>query len=129
MATNVRLVPFIILALLFGASATGAQSLGPDEAMGPDGTAAQTLALTPVQRSAIYSAVMQQHVRSSNRGITPAIGAPVPPSAALSDLPDQPALGTDGTPVLKYAMVQEDVVVVDPITMRVVDVIHPGARP
>jgi hypothetical protein len=72
---------------------------------------------------------MQQRVRSSNREIAAAIGAPVPPSAALSDLPDQPALGTDGTAVLKYAMVEEDVVVVDPIRMRVVDVIHPGAKP
>jgi hypothetical protein len=30
---------------------------------------------------------------------------------------------------LKYAMVESDVVVIDPIKTRIVDVIHGGARP
>jgi hypothetical protein len=30
---------------------------------------------------------------------------------------------------LKYAMVGDDVVVVDPVTMRVVDIIHGSTRP
>ena len=58
-----------------------------------------------------------------------AVGAIVPPSLALGNLPDAPTLGGDSDGVLKYATVEGDVVVVDPIGMRVVDVIHRGAGP
>jgi hypothetical protein len=46
----------------------------------------------------------------------------------LGDLPYVPVLGDDAD-VLKYATVERDVVVVDPIRMRVIDVIHSGAGP
>jgi len=129
MTMNLRLPSLIVCAVLFVGCGASAQTAGPDEAVGPNGAVTQKLALTVVQRNAIYNAVVQQRVRSSSRGMAAAIGAPVPPSVALRDLPDQAAVGTAGTGVLKYAMVEDDVVVVDPITMRVVDVIHQGARP
>jgi len=44
-------------------------------------------------------------------------------------LPNQAAADNFGTMVLKYAMVEDDVVVIDPITMRVVDIIHGNAGP
>jgi len=54
----------------------------------------------------------------------------------LHDLPDAPlgnpdqAVDDSNVRVLKYAMVADDVVVVDPIAMRVVDVIHRvGVKP
>lgn len=124
-----RLRALISFALLFGAGGACAQSASPDEAVGPNGAVTQRLALTPVQRSAIYNAVVQQRMRGSSRGIAATIGAPVPPSTVLRDLPDQAALGSGEAGLLKYAMVADDVVVVDPISMRVVDVIHRGARP
>jgi hypothetical protein len=40
-----------------------------------------------------------------------------------------PTLGNDPNNLLKYATVEGDLVVVDPIRMRVVEVIHPGAGP
>jgi hypothetical protein len=135
MSTNPRfpLLSLAALVLCIGAGSACAQSAGPDEAVGPNGIATQQLALTPVQRTAIYNSVMRQRVPSSSRGIIATIGAPVPPSATLLDLPDQnlpdqTAGGGEGS-FLKYAMVEDDVVVVDPIAMRVVDVIHPGAVP
>lgn len=130
MSTNPRFPLLFLVALILGVRVgrACAQSPGLDEAVGPNGVATQQLTLTPVQRSAIYNAVMRQRVSTSSRGIAAAIGAPVPPSAELLDLPDQ-AVAEENGGFLKYAMADGDVVVVDPIAMRVVDVIHPGAGP
>ena len=130
MSTNPRFSLLFLVALILAVGAGGAcaQSPGLDEAVGPDGIATEQPTLTPMQRSAIYNAVMQQRVATSGRGINAAIGAPVPPSVALRDLPDQAVDEEDGG-LLKYAMVDGNVVVVDPIAMRVVDVIRPGAGP
>lgn len=131
---SLLLVASVILSL--GTGQACAQSSTLDETAGPDGIA-QSLPLTPVQKSAIYNAVMQQRVHSSGTSIAAQIGAPVPPSAELYDLPDQATLGAapgaplgaeDGSP-LKYAMVEGQIVVVDPIRMRVVDVIGQGTGP
>jgi hypothetical protein len=51
------------------------------------------------------------------------------PSAALYDLPDQAALGAEAGGTLKYAMVEGNIVAVDRISMRVVDVIGQEAGP
>jgi hypothetical protein len=129
MTRNLRLTPLILSIFLVGAASAHAQSAGPDEALGPNGAvSAARLTLTPTQRSAIYNAVARQRVQGWGRAIVAAIGAPVPPSAALRDLPDQAAGIADGG-FLKYAMVENDVVLVDPIRMRVVDVIHGRLHP
>lgn len=130
MTTNRRLPPLFLAALIFAFGTTDlcAQSTGLDEAVNPDGVM-QSLQLTPMQRSAIYNAVVRQRPRSSSGGIVATIGAPVPPSAALRDLPDGVALGDAEDGLLKYAMVGDEVVVVDPIGMRVVDVIDQGTGP
>ena len=130
MTRNSHLALAFLAALLCGTAAgsAAAQSVGTDEVVGPGGTVTQNLALTAVQRRAIYDAVARQRVQGSERAIVAAIGAPVPPSAALRDLPDQAAGIADGG-FLKYAMVENDVVVVDSVTMRVVDVIHGRLHP
>jgi hypothetical protein len=128
MIPNLRFAAFIVFAFLSASTCVYAQSPGSDEAIGPTGAIEPRLALTPEQRSEIYNAVLQQPGRGSGRGIAAAIGAPVPPAAALQALPDQAALGSAALGFLKYAMVANDVVLVDPIRMRVVDVIHRGAR-
>ena len=129
MTRNQCLPSLILFAFVVGASGAWAQSAGPDEAAGPNGAVTQKLTLSAVQRRAIYNAVAQQRLRGSDRGIAAAIGAPVPPSVVLWNLPDQVAIDAAGANFLKYAMVEDDVVVVDPIRMRVVDVIHAGVRP
>lgn len=126
----IRILPAAVLALLcsvaFLSSVAGAsaQSLGPDEGVNSEGP---SLSLTPSQKSALYQAVLQQRGRRSTMRLDPTIGATVPRAVELSDLPDQ--AGLDDMFDLKYAMVEGDVVVVDPIRMRVVDVIHGSARP
>jgi len=129
MTPTLRFAATIFTLILFGAGGASAQTVGPDEAVEANGAVTQALALTPAQRTAIYNEVMQQRVRSSSRRIAAAIGASVPPWVRLNDLPGQAAVDDGGAGVLKYAMVGDDVVVVDPISMRVVDVIHRGALP
>jgi len=128
-----RILPAAVLALFLGVtllcSVTGAfaQTLGPDEGVSPEGAIVPSPSLTPSQKSALYQAVLQQRGRRSTSRLEPTIGAPVSRAAELSDLPDQ--AGIDDTFDLKYAMVEGDVVVVDPIRMRVVDIIHGSVRP
>jgi hypothetical protein len=125
--------PLAALALFLGTACAFAQTAGFEEAVSPHGVVARKLALTAAQRSAIYNAVRQQKVRASATAVPAAIGAAVPPTIMLSSLPDQAVAGqpwTDSwTDLLKYAMVEDDVVVVDPVAMRVIDVIHGSATP
>ena len=136
MTAKLRLAGFILLASLPGINIAAAQSFGPDEAVGPPGSVSQQMVLSPQQRRAIYEAVVRQGGQFAGPAIAAMVGAPVPPSLQLQDLPE-PAVGSvdqmaddPNARVLKYAMVADDVVVIDPIVMRVVDVIHrAGVKP
>jgi hypothetical protein len=85
---------------------------------------ATKLELTPAQRTAIFNAV-----RRSDKKITapaelkPSVGAEAPASMELHVLPDQALLEAPAAKAFKYTMVQNQVVLVDPTNMRVVDVI------
>ena len=117
----------LILAAAVLVGSTGgvlAQSIGPDEAVGLHGVAAQHLALSPTQRSAIYRAVVQQRVRPLASGVPAAVGASVPSSIVLRDLPEQVQIEGTEPGLLKYAEVEEGVVMIDPVGMRVIDVIR-----
>jgi hypothetical protein len=118
-----------LFGLFFGMAPALAQSAGPDEAVHPDGTVRQNLALTAGQRSAIYNIIIRERVKPHAEQIIVTVGAPVPPTIDLVDLPDQATANNPSTALLKYAMVHGDVVVVDPVAMRVVDVIRNGAKP
>jgi hypothetical protein len=129
MRNILRLSAAALLGLLFGVAPALAQSAGPDEAIQPDGTLRQNVALTAGQRSAIYNIVIRQRAKPHADQISVAVGAPVPPTIDLVDLPDQATADNPSAALLKYAMVHGDVVVVDPVAMRVVDVIRNGAKP
>jgi len=126
MKCRIWLTPLVFLAFFAASGAAFGQSVGPDEAADAHGALTPSPALTATQKSAIYNAVLQQRVRASTTAIQTNIGAPVPLSVTLSDLPGQDD-ANDPT-VLKYAMVEGDVVVVDPVRMRVVDIIRGGTR-
>ena len=119
----------VILAFSLGNGRLYAQSAGPDEAVGPDGNVNQHVALNAAQKSAIYNAVMREKVRVTTTAVPVAVGAPVSPTVQLSELPDLTAAENPWANFLKYAMVEDDVVVVDPLSMRVVDIIHGSAKP
>jgi len=118
----VRLPPFIALTVFLGTANAAAQSVGADEAITSHGAAIQTVGLTPAQKSAIYNAAVRQRVRASSMQIEATVGAPVSRAVPLAELPGQ--TGIADVMLLEYAMVADDVVVVDPVRMRVVDVIH-----
>jgi hypothetical protein len=118
-----------LLGLFFGIAPALAQSAAPDEAVQPDGTVRQNLPLTAGQRSAIYNIVIRQRAKPHADQIVVTVGAPVPPTIDLVDLPDQATANNPSAALFKYAMVHGDVVVVDPVAMRVVDVIGNGAKP
>ncbi len=127
MIGRIRLPAIITVAVFLGAGGALAQSIGPDEMITPDGAVSQNLALTTAQRNAIYNAATRARVRSSGTTVPVAIGATVPPSVDLRELPDQASAENPLAEHLKYTVVADDIVVVDPIRMRVVDIIH--ARP
>jgi hypothetical protein len=118
-----------LLGLFFGIAPALAQSAGAIETVQPNGSVTQTLALTAGQRSAIYNIVIRERVKPQADQIAVTVGAPVPPTIELVDLPDQATVNSPSAALLKYAMVHGDVVVVDPVAMRVVDVIRNGAKP
>jgi hypothetical protein len=129
MRNTLRFAAFALSGLILGMAPALAQSAGADEAVQPNGAVRQTLALTAGQKSAIYNIIIRQRVNPHADQISIAVGAPVPPTTELVDLPDQATADNPSAAFLKYAMVANDIVVVDPMAMRVVDVIRNGARP
>jgi hypothetical protein len=130
------LTPLAFLVYFLSSTGSFAQSVGPDEAVNAAGGATRQLALTETQKATIYNAVLARRIRNSSRpagAVTAAVGAPVSATAELARLPEQAAAqaSTDDTLAtdLKYAMVGGDLVVVDPVGMRVIEVIHRNARP
>jgi hypothetical protein len=101
-----------------------AQALGPDEASAAWARPVPQIALSPAQKRAIYRAIARQRLKTSASEIPLTVGATVPRSAVLLSLPDE--VGRDDSPVqyLKYATVDDNVVLVDSISMRVIDIIR-----
>ena len=113
-----------LLALAAGMPQAAAQAVGPDEAHGPPARLAPYIALSPAQKRAIYAAVSRQRLRTSAAGIPLSVGAAVPRSAVLLTLPDEARSDDLSAQYLKYATVDDNVVLVDSISMRVVDIIR-----
>ena len=123
MDRRLGLLPLAFFAFLCSAPPARTQAVGPDEAVGLHGAAIQSFALTPAQRDAIYNQVVRGKMPALKLSIAAFVGAPVLPSVPLDDLLTLPT--ADGTGFLKYAVAQDDVVlVVDPIQMRVIDVLN-----
>jgi hypothetical protein len=130
MHSTLKRLGFVLLGTVLSSTAAWAQSAGRDEAVQPNGSVTQTITLTAAQRSAIFNAVFDQPVKPQSRQLAATVGAPVPQTADLIDLPDNGPVGDPAQVGLKYGMAGNDiVVVVDPVQMRVVDVIHSNAKP
>jgi hypothetical protein len=84
----------------------------------------QGLKLSAAQRQAIFKAVNQEKEKiTPPPPFQPRIGAEAPASMALYILPDDALAQIPDGQQYKYTVVQSQVVLVDPTTMRVVDVI------
>jgi uncharacterized protein DUF1236 len=104
-----------------GVERAAAQSNNIDEAVGAHGVSPK-LELTLAQRSAIY-----QEVHKSNSKVAPSrFATDVPPMTELYTLPDDILANNPDTKLYKFTRVDDQVVLVDPVKMRVIAVI--GAK-
>ena len=93
--------------------------------MGRGDPHAATVRLTEAQKSTIAAAV-----RKANKAINAppsfiaSVGAPVPPAIELYILPDDALAQVPDAKTVKYTVMQNQLVLVDPTTMRVVDIIQ-----
>jgi hypothetical protein len=114
-------IPIAVATMAF-VLATSAQNI---RAQTTDPGVAQKLELTAAQRSAIYAAVSKDRSKVSPQRFPAAIGAEVPPMINLYALPDDIVAGIPAAKLYECTMVEDQVVLVDPTRMRVVDTIGP----
>jgi Protein of unknown function (DUF1236) len=83
------------------------------------------LKLSPAQKTAILNAVRQDGAKAAApTNFQASVGGPVPPSIELYTLPSGAVSQSPELRSLKYTMAQNQVVLVDPTTMRVIDIIR-----
>lgn len=92
-----------------------------------DVATSQKLELTPAERSAIYATVSKDKSKVAPQPFSTKIGADVPPMIELYSLPDQTVAENPAAKLYEYTIVENEVVVVDPTRMRIVDRIGPAS--
>jgi hypothetical protein len=86
---------------------------------------AKELRLTEDQKTAIADAVRRERKKITEPPkFVASVGAPVPPAIELYTLPDGVLTELPAAKSVKYTVMQDQLVLVDPTTMRVVDIIH-----
>ena len=90
------------------------------------GAGTAQIQLDAAQRAAIITAVRDVKVAPPGHSFNISIGAQVPPSIELNYLPVAALSQAPAARALKYTLVQNQVVLVDPTNMRIVDVIRLG---
>jgi len=89
------------------------------------GGVAPKLELTPAQRTAIYQEVRKDKAKVAPSRFATHVGADVPPMIELYALPDDILANNPVTKFYKFTRVDDQVVLVDPVHMRVIVVIGP----
>jgi hypothetical protein len=106
-----------------------AQTVGPgggqvETTQAPLANPSQQVQLTPDQRTTILNAVKQSGPKAPPPvSFIASVGAPVPPWIELYMLPDDALSAIPAAKGVRYIVVKDEIVLVDPTTMRVVDVI------
>jgi len=84
------------------------------------------LHLTPQQRAEIYQAVGKNKLRTPPPpNIAATVGAEIPPVTELYALPESVTAEVPSAKFYRYTVAENRVIIVDPINLKVVDVIHP----
>jgi len=117
-------VPGIIAAILLAGIGTATAQADAVHESVTAGTVNAKLELTPGQKSAIYASVVKDKSKTSPTPFDVSVGASVPPAIELYALPDEATDSNNTAKLFKYILVQDQVVVVDPTKMQVVDVIR-----
>lgn len=108
------------------AQVTLAQVTPPSTAIDPGVTAPQPGQRPPLsaeQKSMIFRTVHQDRTKVAKRDFPAQVGAEVPPSLELYSLPDDAIMQAPVVKLFRVVVLGDKVVLVDPTTMRVVDVI------
>ena|SRR5712692_7155361 len=121
----------VALALLASVSLAAAQNtpMGPSGA--PPAAKSQDnvkpgagLQLSAQQKTAIFQSVAKEKVKSPPpANLTLSVGAQVPPTVELYALPANIVSEVPAAKPFKYTVAQNQVVIVDPTNMRIVDII------
>lgn len=85
------------------------------------------LALTPAEKTAILNAVRQDSQKPNGKmpaNAPVSVGVQLPPSIALRILPDAALAQAPAAKTVQYTLIGNQVVLVDPTNMRVVDIIN-----
>jgi hypothetical protein len=83
------------------------------------------LQLTVAQKTAILNAIHRENLnRLSPTNFPVSVGAPVPPSTELYDLPDSVLKEVPAAKAVKYTKLETQIVLIDPVLMRVVDILR-----
>jgi hypothetical protein len=116
--------------VLVGAAGAASAQIGSTPPTIEDGTVARgdprstKLRLSDAQRSAIAQAVRRENKAAEpSVSFVASVGAPVPPVIELYLLPDAILAEVPVAKRVKYTVVKNQVVLVDPTNMRVVDII------
>lgn len=109
------------------AGMAGAQTNVLDEVVNANGVAPK-LELTPAQKNMIYHAIHKDSGKTAPSRFATNVGAAVPPMIELYTLPDDILASNPVTKLYQFVRVDDQIVLVDPVNMRVVDVIGPGRR-
>jgi Protein of unknown function (DUF1236) len=81
--------------------------------------------LSEAQRSAIAAAVRRDNKAvEPSVSFVPSVGAPVPPVIELYILPDAILAEVPAAKRVKYTVMKNQLLLVDPVTMRIVDIIQ-----
>jgi Protein of unknown function (DUF1236) len=118
----------LALSLVLGAGLAGAQAPSSDGlslrgAVSPADPA--QLRLTPTQKTAIVKAVREKSATlRPPTSFSIVVGEMVPPSIELYMLPDNALAEVPEAKSVKYTVLQNQVVLVDPTNMRIVDVLR-----
>jgi hypothetical protein len=123
-------VTVIALAVLTSSGLAAAQSAVPGTVERPSEsptsltTPSSKIQLTSSQKTAILDAVRQDGKKvTAAADFVATVGASVPPQLELYVLPDRALATVPAAKTVKYTQVHDQIVLVDPTTMRVVDII------
>jgi len=90
------------------------------------GTGTAQIQLDAAQRAAIVTAVRDVRIAPPGHSFNISVGAQLPPSIELNYLPVAALSQAPEARALKYTLVQNQIVLVDPTNMRIVNVIRLG---
>ncbi|HWF96856.1 MAG TPA: DUF1236 domain-containing protein [Xanthobacteraceae bacterium] len=126
-AALLLLAPLALIATAAPATAQTPPSATPPSASLGAADPTAPLALTPAEKTAILNAVRQDSQKPNGKmpvNAPVSVGVQLPPSIALRILPDAALAQAPAAKTVQYTLIGNQVVLVDPTNMRVVEIIN-----